>query len=50
MMIHNFPKDKAKQVESAELRFISPNHPEGFGKVKAAQIVEAVHANLCPKF
>ncbi|MFB6679255.1 hypothetical protein ACFCWG_44060 [Streptomyces sp. NPDC056390] len=49
-MIHNFPKDKAKQVDSAELRFISPNHPEGFGKAKAAQIVEAVHTHLCPKF
>ncbi|MFF1595736.1 hypothetical protein ACFVY0_48240, partial [Streptomyces sp. NPDC058286] len=38
-MIANFPKDKAKQVDSAELRFISPNHPEGFGKIMAAQIV-----------
>ncbi|WP_405475265.1 hypothetical protein [Streptomyces sp. NBC_00009] len=49
-MIHNFPKGKAKQVHSAELRFISPNHPGGFGKAKAAQIVEAVHTYLCPKF
>ncbi|MBM4795987.1 hypothetical protein HXP44_29040 [Streptomyces sioyaensis] len=48
--IHNFPKDKSKQTKMAELRFTSPRHPEGFGKVKAAQIVEAVHVNLCPKF
>ncbi|MGW7025294.1 hypothetical protein ACWGGS_38915 [Streptomyces decoyicus] len=48
--IHNFPKDKPKQAEMAELRFTSPSHPEGFGKAKAAQIVEAVHTNLCPKF
>ncbi|MEV5125099.1 hypothetical protein AB0K49_20290 [Streptomyces decoyicus] len=48
--IRNFPKDKPKQAEMAEMRFTSPSHPEGFGKVKAAQIVEAVHTNLCPKF
>ncbi|WP_327701682.1 hypothetical protein [Streptomyces decoyicus] len=48
--IHNFPKDKQKQAEMAELRFTSPSHPEGFGTVKATQIVEAVHTNLCPKF
>lgn len=48
--IHNFPKDKPKQTKMAEMRFTSPRHPQGFGKVKAAQIVEAVHVNLCPKF
>ncbi|MFI1740574.1 hypothetical protein [Streptomyces sioyaensis] len=48
--IHNFPKDKPEQTKMAEMRFTSPRHPEGFGKVKAAQIVEAVHLNLCPKF
>ena len=48
--IHDFPKDKPKQAEMAEMRFTSPSHPEGFGKAKAAQIVEAVHTNLCPKF
>ncbi|MFJ5800632.1 hypothetical protein [Streptomyces decoyicus] len=48
--IHNFPEDKPKQAKMAEMRFTSPSHPEGFGKVKAAQIVEAVHTNLCPKF
>lgn len=48
--IHDFPKDEAKQAETAELRFTSPNHPEGFGKVKAARIVLAVRATLCPTF
>ncbi|MGW2028433.1 hypothetical protein [Streptomyces decoyicus] len=48
--IRNFPKDKPKQAEMAEMRFTSPSHPDGFGKVKAAQIVEAVHTNLCPEF
>ncbi|MEU8994483.1 hypothetical protein AB0952_16950 [Streptomyces caniferus] len=48
--IHNFPKDKGKQTKMAEMRFTSPHHPEGFGKVKAAQIIVAVHTNLCPKF
>lgn len=48
--IHNFPEDKPKQAGMAELRFTSPSHPGGFGKLKAAQIVEAVHTNLCPTF
>ncbi|MDT0460230.1 hypothetical protein RM550_31675 [Streptomyces sp. DSM 41527] len=48
--IHNFPKDTSKQARMAEMRFTSPKHPQGFGKVKAAQIVVAVHTNLCPKF
>ncbi|MER0478478.1 hypothetical protein ABR737_09020 [Streptomyces sp. Edi2] len=48
--IHNFPKDTSKQARMAEMRFTSPSHPQGFGKVKAAQIVVAVHTNLCAKF
>ncbi|MFF8788117.1 hypothetical protein [Streptomyces sp. NPDC015125] len=48
--IHHFPKDKSKQAGMAEMRFTSPHHPKGFGKVKAAQIVVAVHTNLCPEF
>lgn len=43
-------KDPAKRVESANGRFISPNHPDGFGTTKSALIIAAVQANLCPTY
>lgn len=48
--IHDSPKDRAKQVELAKLRFTSPTHPQGFGPTKAAKIRDVVHEHLCPTF
>ncbi|MER5418134.1 DUF732 domain-containing protein [Streptomyces virginiae] len=43
-------KDPTKRVESTNRRFISPNHPDGFGPTKAAFILAAVQTNLCPTY
>ncbi|MFD5413486.1 DUF732 domain-containing protein [Streptomyces nojiriensis] len=43
-------KDPTKHVESTNRRFISPNHPDGFGPTKAAFILAAVQTNLCPTY
>ncbi|MEV6574235.1 DUF732 domain-containing protein [Streptomyces sp. NPDC051577] len=43
-------KDPTKRVESTNRRFISPNHPDGFGPTKAAFILVAVQTNLCPTY
>ncbi|GHF54095.1 hypothetical protein [Streptomyces griseosporeus] len=48
--IQAFPGDTDRQVAEAERRFTSPGHPEGFGRAKAARIVDAVHTQLCPAF
>ncbi|MFF9625252.1 hypothetical protein [Streptomyces griseosporeus] len=48
--IQAFPGDTDRQVADAERRFTSPGHPEGFGRAKAARIVDAVHTQLCPAF
>ncbi|MEV8100292.1 hypothetical protein [Kitasatospora sp. NPDC085879] len=42
--------DRAKLVQVTNSRFISPNHPEGFGTTTAEQILDVVHANLCPSY
>ncbi|MFD7398089.1 DUF732 domain-containing protein [Streptomyces virginiae] len=46
----NDEKDPTKRVESTNRRFISPNHPDGFGPTKAAFILAAVQTNLCPTY
>ncbi|MFJ9078866.1 DUF732 domain-containing protein [Streptomyces sp. NPDC102278] len=43
-------KDPTKRVESTNRRFISPDHPDGFGPTKAAFILAAVQTNLCPTY
>ncbi|MFF1779890.1 DUF732 domain-containing protein [Streptomyces virginiae] len=43
-------KDPTKRVESTNRRFLSPNHPDGFGPTKAAFILAAVQTNLCPTY
>ncbi len=35
-------------IASTNMRFISPNHPGGFGQEVAAQIVEHTRSYLCP--
>ncbi|MGW3324849.1 hypothetical protein [Streptomyces virginiae] len=49
-MIMKDEKDPAKRIESANRRFLSPNHPDGFGAGKSALIVAAVQKNLCPTY
>ncbi|KUN81081.1 hypothetical protein [Streptomyces griseoruber] len=48
--IHAHPGDREKQISAAMQRFVSPGHPDGFGRVKSTRIVEAVHTNLCPDY
>lgn len=35
-------------IASADMRFTSPDHPEGFGEAVAAQIVQNTRTHLCP--
>ncbi len=46
--VRQFPDDQAKLVDLTNKRFTSPDHPDGFGSDKAAQILAAVRKNLCP--
>lgn len=41
--------DRPAQVESANQRFTSPDHPEGWGPELAVQILDVVHQYLCPE-
>ena len=47
--IAQWPKDREKLVDLANKRFISPNHPDGFGPAKSAKILDVVHTYICPK-
>lgn len=42
--------DRAKLIELTNLRFTSPNHPEGHGIGTAEKILDAVHKHLCPDY
>lgn len=44
------PADRAKLIELTNLRFTSPNHPEGHGLATAERILDVVHKHLCPDF
>ncbi|MGA5817446.1 hypothetical protein ACPC54_06255 [Kitasatospora sp. NPDC094028] len=46
--IYQFPKDKQKLVDTANQRFTSPEHPQGFGPETAAKINDALRTTLCP--
>lgn len=45
-----FRNDQAKLVALTNDRFTSPQHPDGFGNVKAAKILVAVYKYICPTY
>lgn len=48
--IKSFPNDEKKWVSLTNQRFTSPNHPDGFGTVKASKILVAVRKYICPSY
>ncbi|MET8853489.1 hypothetical protein [Amycolatopsis sp. NPDC004625] len=46
--VAQWPDDQAKLVGLAQQRFISPDHPEGFGPEKSTRILAVVRRYLCP--
>ena len=42
--------DEPKLVDLADLRFIGPDHPDGFGEAKATKILSAVREHVCPTY
>ncbi len=48
--VKEFPDDQAKLVDLTNRRFLSPNHPDGFGKATAAKILAAVRKYICPTY
>jgi hypothetical protein len=42
--------DRAKLVDLTNQRFISPDHPNGFGLTTASLILDVVHEHLCPTY
>lgn len=48
--IAGWPGDEAKWLDLAGKRFISPDHPGGFGPEKSARILAAVRKHLCPTY
>jgi hypothetical protein len=48
--IHDWPDDHAKLVKLVNTRFTSPDHPQGFGRLKAAKILKVVHRRICPTY
>ena len=46
--VAEWPDDQAKLVGLAQRRFISPDHPDGFGPEKSARILAVVRQYLCP--
>lgn len=48
--IHSNPDDRARQVETTNQRFTSPDHPDGWGPDIAGQILDVVHLHLCPTY
>jgi hypothetical protein len=45
--VKEWPTDQAKLVDLTQKRFSSPEHPDGFGPAKSAQILAAVRKYLC---
>jgi hypothetical protein len=43
-----WPNDQAKLVGLVQRRFISPDHPDGFGPEKSVRILAVVRQYLCP--
>lgn len=48
--IKEMPDDRAHQVEMTNMRFTSPDAPEGWGTETAEQILDVVHQHLCPGY
>lgn len=48
--VRRSPNDQAKLVDLTTRRFISPDHPEGFGQAKSARILAAVRKYICPTY
>lgn len=48
--IKTWPNDEKKWVELTKQRFTSPNHPDGFGTVKASKVLVAVRKYICPSY
>lgn len=48
--IKDDPDDQARLIDLTNRRFTSPDHPDGFGQAKAAQILEAVRQYICPTY
>jgi hypothetical protein len=48
--VKEWPTDQAKLVDLTQKRFSSPDHPDGFGPAKSAQILAAVRQYLCPAY
>jgi hypothetical protein len=46
--VAQWPDDQTKLVDLVQQRFISPDHPEGFGPEKSARILAVVRQYLCP--
>lgn len=46
--ITKYPADTTKQTENAQVRFTSPQHPNGFGPEKSARINGVVKQYICP--
>jgi hypothetical protein len=44
------PAESNQLISLTNQRFISPNHPQGFGLPAAEQIQEVVRRNLCPSY
>ncbi|MEU0521948.1 hypothetical protein [Streptosporangium sp. NPDC006007] len=42
------PDNQAKLVDLTNQRFLSPEHPEGFGEATATKILKAVRTHICP--
>ncbi|TDV54183.1 hypothetical protein [Actinophytocola oryzae] len=48
--VKQWPNDQTKLVDLTEQRFTSPDHPEGFGPEKSAQMLAVVRKYLCPTY
>jgi hypothetical protein len=48
--VKEWPGDQTKLVDLTQRRFTSPDHPEGFGPDKSAQILAVVRKYLCPTY
>ncbi|MGQ0776311.1 MAG: hypothetical protein ACT4NY_18105 [Pseudonocardiales bacterium] len=46
--VAEWPDDQAKLVGLVQRRFISPDHPDGFGPEESARILSVVRQYLCP--
>lgn len=48
--VRESPDDQAKLIDLTNRRFTAPDHPDGFGPEKAAQILAVVRQYICPTY